>query len=260
VASADKLTIETPEQTSLEYSLAGVGSRFLALAFDSLLQLIASLVLFITAMLLIGGTAELMGLNTWILAGLTLFYFCLYYGYYAFFESIWDGQTPGKRYAGLRVIKDSGRPITPYEAIGRNLLRIVDQFPGIYAVGIAAALISSQNKRLGDLVAGTVVVHEQAFASIQPAWEVGKKSAAAESAAPGGRRYAAERLTAEEFQLIEAFLLRRSSLTDDVRRQTAYQIAARMGHSLAVSPEERPDAESFLEALARERRSVARYI
>ena len=52
--------------------------------------------------------------------------FVLFYGYYAIFEAVWNGQTPGKRLARIRVIKDSGRPITPAESVGRNLMRIVD--------------------------------------------------------------------------------------------------------------------------------------
>ena len=87
--------------------------------------------------------------------------FLLYYGYFAAFEALWGGQTPGKRAVGLRVISVTGQPITTFDALLRNLLRIVDQMPGIYAVGVLSIFFTSRNQRLGDLVAGTVVVQEQ---------------------------------------------------------------------------------------------------
>src|SRR5277367_1415113 len=99
------------------------------------------------------------------MAFIVLAYFVVYFGYFAIFEVLWNGQTPGKKKEGLRVIKDSGRPISPAEAIGRNLMRIVDQLPFLYALGICSVLLSRQNKRLGDFVAGTIVVHEKSLRS-----------------------------------------------------------------------------------------------
>jgi hypothetical protein len=78
---------------------------------------------------------------------------------------LWHGQTPGKRIFKLRVIKDSGRQITLVEAMTRNLLRIVDVLPGMYLIGILSILVSSQRKRLGDMAAGTLVVHASEQAS-----------------------------------------------------------------------------------------------
>src|SRR4029077_8367228 len=156
----------------------------------------------------------------WFVAILVLAYFVLYFGYFAIFEILWNGQTPGKRKEGLRVIKDSGRPITPAEAVGRNLMRIVDQLPALYAVGICSVLLSRQNKRLGDFVAGTIVVHEKSLQDSKPVWE----SSPAIQAAPT-TTFGSERLTPEEFALVEAFLNRRSSLPVDVRFSMAEQIA-----------------------------------
>src|SRR6266849_6462655 len=198
----DKLTIETPEQTVLEFEMAGIGSRFLALAYDTLLQILIGIGLLV--ILLLVGVAMPSSSKTgiWFVALIVLIYFVLYFGYFALFEIIWNGQTPGKKKEGLRVIKDSGRPITPSESVGRNLMRIVDQLPAFYAVGIVSALLSRQNKRLGDHVAGTVVVHEKPFAEVQPEWGSTEKAAAAP--------YGARRLGAEEVQLIDAFLQRRA--------------------------------------------------
>ena len=161
----DHLTIETPEQIPLEFLLAGIGSRFLALALDTAIQVLAGALLLIAATV-IAGTALMDSPQgaTWAMAALALAWFLVQFAYFAFFEALWNGQTPGKRYLHLRVINDSGRPITAYEAISRNLLRIVDSLPGIYAVAIVSALLSAKSKRLGDYIAGTVVVHERPLA------------------------------------------------------------------------------------------------
>jgi uncharacterized RDD family membrane protein YckC len=247
----DKLTIETPEQIPLEFSLAGVGSRFLALAVDTLVQFIVALVLLVVSLLVSSAQAWVWpkGL-TWTAAVVLFALFSLYYGYFAFFESIWNGQTPGKRHCRLRVIKDSGRPITVHDAISRNLLRIIDQLPGVYAVGIVSAVISRQNKRLGDYVAGTVVVHEKPFEEAEPGWE---------ETATDAPLYNAGRLSVEEFQLIEAFLARRFQLDPAVRHQTARQIYERIAPKLEIRPEDNPGLEKVLEAVVRERRRLARY-
>ena len=87
--------------------------------------------------------------------------FLLVWGYFSLFEAFWRGQTPGKRAMKLRVIKDAGRQITLFESLARNLLRIVDYFPGLYLTGVITMLCNKRSKRLGDLAAGTLVVHER---------------------------------------------------------------------------------------------------
>jgi len=82
-------------------------------------------------------------------------------GYFAIFEIFWKGQTPGKRLAKIRVIKESGRPINAYEAIARNSCVRSDVLPTMYGAGIVCMMLNSQNRRIGDFVAGTVVVHDQ---------------------------------------------------------------------------------------------------
>jgi uncharacterized RDD family membrane protein YckC len=190
----------------------------------------------------------------WFLAIIVLAYFVLYFGYFTIFEVIWNGQTPGKKKEGLRVIKDSGRPISPSEAVGRNLMRIVDQLPAFYAIGISSVLLSRQNKRLGDVVAGTIVVHEKSLEDAKPVWQ----SPQAGQAAPA-TTYGSERLTPEEFALIEAFLNRRSSLPGDVRFRMADQIAKQIRPKLSLPPGELLYSEKLLEAVAHERRSSAGY-
>jgi uncharacterized RDD family membrane protein YckC len=252
MSSTDKLTIETPEQTSLEFPLAGIGSRFLAVALDTLLQIAAYIVLGLIAGLVASiGIFGVLG-KQWGLAIVIFIAFLVQFGYFSTFEVLWNGQTPGKRWTHLRVIQDSGRPITPYDAILRNLLRIVDSLPSLYAIGIVTMLISKENKRVGDYAAGTVVIHEEPLEGVNSIWSV----AAPAQAAP---TVPSAQLNMDELQLVETFFERRSSLDPDVRRSMARQIAQRLGERLNVPIEARPDAEKFLEALAEQRRSSARY-
>src|ERR1019366_2225479 len=157
----DNLIIDTPEQIPLEFPLAGIGSRSLALAVDTCIQAGAGLALIASAYAVGARASKMPTKGAWTLAVLVLLWFLVQFGYFAVFESTWNGQTPGKRLSNLRVIQDSGRPITVYEAVARNLLRIVDSIPALYGVAIICALLSAKSKRLGDYVAGTVVVHEK---------------------------------------------------------------------------------------------------
>lgn len=247
MTSFDKLTIETPEQTALELPLAGIGSRFLALAVDYLIQFIAIMALFVVSASV---TIPWEWLGQWVQAFFIFVIFFLSQAYFAFFESLWNGQSPGKRYTRLRVIKEDGRPVSVADAVARNLLRIVDWLPGIYAVGIVVMLLNRQNKRLGDYVAGTVVVHEKPFEEMQLAWDLSER--------PGAPLFHASRLSPEEFALVETFLQRRSHLSDDVRRDMARQIADRVAGTLGTPPALRAVPEVFLEGLARERRGAHR--
>jgi uncharacterized RDD family membrane protein YckC len=254
-APGEKLIIETPEQTSIEFPLAGIGSRFLAHLIDMLIQIAIGTVL---GLLFFGASLTLPGafrdasetVNLWIAAFLILAAFLLFYGYYIFFESIWNGQSPGKRLTHIRVIKDSGQPITVIDAVGRNLMRIIDQLPFAYGIGVLCAWISPQSKRLGDYVAGTVVVHEKPLETVAPQWNAPAQSAA--------HLYGANRLTPEEFALVETFLSRRSALDAGVRYETAAGILRRIEGKLTLPPE-RPSAEKLLEELSYERRSTAGY-
>jgi uncharacterized RDD family membrane protein YckC len=252
MSSADKLTIQTPEQTSLEFPLAGIGSRFLALAIDYLLQAAGYWVLAMIAIAAfsLGKFAQQTGL--WTIAAIVFIIFSVQFGYFALFETFWNGQTPGKRWTHLRVIKDSGRPISAYDAILRNLLRIVDMLPSLYATGLVTMLISRENKRVGDFAAGTVVVHEKPLEGLDSLWNRTASRVEVVRVAQGTQ------LNAEELRLIETFLDRRQGLEPDVRRSMALQIAARLGHRLNIPAETRPDSEQFLEALAEQRRSTAR--
>lgn len=246
MSASEKLSIETPEQIALEFPLASAGSRFLALAIDTLVQIGGFAVLALMALL--AGVMRVdyeSVLGTWALAAVIILGFLLYYGYYAIFETLWNGQTPGKRAIRLRVITTSGRPITVYEALLRNLLRIVDQIPGIYGVALISLFLTERHQRLGDLAADTVVVAEQPIA---------RREVATPERAPAARGRSV-RLTAPELELIEAFLHRRHDLTDAVRSETAAAIAARVRRQLQLSATDATEDETLLEEVAAEARA-----
>jgi uncharacterized RDD family membrane protein YckC len=248
----DKLTIDTPEQVHLEFVLAGVGSRFMAAFLDAVIQFVFYLILFLLSLL--WASSGFFGLEraTWWYALVIFAGFCIYWGYYAIFESLWKGQTPGKRWAGIRVIKDSGRPINAFEAIGRNLARAVDVLPAFYGVGVIVMLLNAKHRRLGDYVAGTLVVHESSDRESTIFFNTPTRTEFALHQAAG--------LTLQEAELIETFLARRLEIPPEVRRFNGQRIADMISARLKIPPESRPaDNENFLELTVREFRSRAQY-
>jgi uncharacterized RDD family membrane protein YckC len=244
--------VDTPEQIALEFSLAGIGSRFLALALDTLLQV----VLYVLVILLAIGVAslgkKLPGIpDRWAAALAVLFLFCIYWGYFAIFEILWHGQTPGKRAVGLRVLKDSGRPITAIEGIGRNIMRAVDGLL-FYAVGIVTMLISRQNRRLGDYVAGTIVVYDKKSPHVQPEWISG-------NSLPSEQPASYKVLTDDDLVIIETFLHRRWDLDAAVRVNTAIKIADRLQQKAGILRDSGQTDEEFLESVAHKLRNQARF-
>jgi uncharacterized RDD family membrane protein YckC len=240
--ASPKLTIDTPEQTALEYPIAGLGSRFLAILTDTAIQFVLAFFVVIGGGILGAGLSEFGGLGPqWIAAIMVFLLFVLYSGYFVLFEIFWNGQTPGKRYAQVRVIKDDGRPIGAYEAIVRNALRIVDTLPALYGVGLISIFLSRQSKRLGDFVAGTVVVHEKTLEGVRPYME----TKIDDTLPPIDDSL----VTLEEVRLIETFLNRRDSLDPAVRTTMAVQIATRLADKMGVKVYGWPRTERFLEAV-----------
>lgn len=258
---ADQLSIDTPEQVALTFPIAGIGSRFVALLLDSLLQLgvvLAALLLLVVVFAALGAHKNVQSLaGKWFIALLIFAGFLLYWGYFALFEAFWHGQTPGKRVMKLRVIKDSGRGITVVESLARNLLRVVDYLPSLYLVGVVTMLANQRNKRLGDLAAGTLVVHERPdtqpplytggnggnfFAPPQP-WQTAAETPSlfpADSVA---------RLSTHDLVLIEAFFARALDLPLQVRAAMAQRILAETVTKMNVpAPDGNP--ERALETLA----------
>jgi uncharacterized RDD family membrane protein YckC len=150
-----ELTILSPEKTILTYPLAGLGRRVAAHLLD---VIIVVSVCFGTAMLgamLVPWVGMLpFGLSMVVLSLLPFFYFIL-------LEGFWNGRTVGKLATGLRVRMVDGTPIKFSAAVGRNFLRVADFFPMVYFTGVLAIFTTPRSQRVGDLLAGTVVVQEK---------------------------------------------------------------------------------------------------
>jgi uncharacterized RDD family membrane protein YckC len=157
-ALGDELVVATPELVTFGYQLAGPGSRFLAQVIDFPIQVA------ILLLALLAGTAAgaLAGNSGVAIIAIIVLAFIVIWGYYPVSEAVWSGKTVGKFAFGLRVVGDQGEPIRVSQAVIRNLLRIVDFLPLFYGIGIIALFWNGRGKRLGDLVAGTVVVRERA--------------------------------------------------------------------------------------------------
>ena len=227
----------------------------MAFAFDILLQIAAIIILvvivIVTFVLLrpflnpvFGGRQFLVFIPVILL----LAQFLIHWGYFIFFEIRWNGQTPGKRRYQIRVIKESGRPVTAMEAIARNLLRPIDAL-GFYAVGLICMILNKQHKRLGDYVAGTLVVYDKKPDRAGVIWNTGNVSHE-EISVP-------VRISPEELALIEAWLNRRYALSAAVRQETALKIISAIRKRTGIEPEEGQSVETFLESLARKARDTA---
>jgi len=249
--ATDKLTIDTPEQVHLEFMLAGIGSRFMAAFLDILIEIVLYLILFLITLIWASSGFFDLTRSIWWSALVTLVLFCINWGYYAIFEAVWKGQTPGKRLAKIRVIKESGRPINAYEAIARNLMRAIDVLPTMYGAGIVCMMLNSQNRRIGDFVAGTVVIHDQRTEEVRPDWNT------AVAAAPANPQLAL--LTSDDLVLIETYLQRRFQLDRSVRDSAAFQIAVRITNKTGLHRDPAQSMDDFLEGVARQIRDTARF-
>lgn len=232
LATEEVLIIETPERVPLHFALASIGNRFLACAIDHSLQTMV-LTLIVIAGLVIANVSSLentiQSAPKWVYAAMILLLFLVFSTYFAFFEWLWSGQTPGKRWLKLRVIREDGRPITFWEASVRNLLRTVDMMPApFYSIGLISVFVTSRDQRVGDMVAGTVVVREReaeapAFAEVfaSPVSD----PALRRSFKPVDFTASLNSLTEAEIQVVETFLRRRWDLSDVPRQWMAWRVA-----------------------------------
>ena len=231
-------TLETPERVDLEIDLAGVGSRSLAYIVDFILVFVVMFASSI-ALLLSGALLGTLAVVIWVIA-----IFLMWWFYFAFFEAVWTGQTPGKRLMGLRVQKVGGYPIGWPEALIRNFLRLVDMMMMSVPIGLIVMLFTRRHQRIGDLAAGTVVVREQTI-HIEDLADLGFTAATAADGTEAARVTGGPELTLEEFELLRDFLQRRDDF-DHLSRH-------RIGNSLAGYLRERLAEQGRLSETLRDR-------
>lgn len=153
-----RVVVETPEGADFQFVIAGAGTRAVAWLIDRLIQAGILVVVSILALFLVPFGEAGAGLG---FGGILIISFLLDWFYFSLFEAYWNGQTPGKRSQGLRVVRTNGTPIDPSSAIGRNFLRAADMLPFFYTVGMISMLMTRRLQRLGDLVFDTMVIDER---------------------------------------------------------------------------------------------------
>jgi uncharacterized RDD family membrane protein YckC len=221
-----RVSFVTPENIEVSYELAGIGSRFLAALVDHLFQILIILAAWFAMSIasqalslsrVFGGGAPL-----WAQAVLALLIFAVLFGYFAAFEIAWAGRTPGKRLAGLRVVRDNGYPLDVYSSLVRNLVRIVDFLPPPYGVGLVSVFVSREYKRLGDFAAGTIVIKEVPYSPITPPTAPPLSTLANLFR---GMIVSVEDITPDEYLLIRRFLDRRLEMDSAAQGHVAMRLA-----------------------------------
>lgn len=242
IETEEVLIIETPERVPLQFALASIGNRFIACAFDHFIQVVILLILGRLAAVATSfefSTEAMQSLPRWVMAIMFIAFFLVIFGYFAFFEWLWNGQTPGKRLLKLRVIREDGRPITFWEAIARNLLRLIDAMPltaiPFYSVGLISVFISARDQRVGDMFAGTVVVRERQDEA--PSFKSVFTTSISDSALRRTQQkvvFTADLgpLTEPEIEVVEVFLRRRFDLADRQRIWMAWRVALPLMYKL----------------------------
>ncbi|HKO44520.1 MAG TPA: RDD family protein [Pyrinomonadaceae bacterium] len=266
-ATEDVLIIETPERVPLHFALASIGNRFLACALDHFLQALA-IALMALAFYILANVSSFGDLVSsapkWVLAVMIVVVFLIFSSYFAFFEWIWNGQTPGKRLLKLRVIREDGRPITFWEAAVRNLLRAVDmQITPFYSIGLISVFLSLSDQRVGDMVAGTVVIREReaeapAFANVFASSI--SDPALRRAFQPVDFTASLTPLTETEIQVVETFLRRRWELVDMARQWMAWRVSMPILYKLRPTYDVTTFTyEGFLEELLHRYRAQHRF-
>lgn len=243
---SDHFEVETPENIRFGYDIADIGSRFLAIFIDSLIQGTLYVVMFFTMIVLVSQLTALdlpRPINDAFGIFVVIALFLIQFGYFLFFEIILNGQTPGKRLFGLRVIKDNGYPLSPIDSIIRNLVRIIDFFPFAYGVGLVTMFMNARAKRLGDFAASTIVVkmrHQVRLQDLNPVTSV--------STAPSNLPAGLSRLAEADIALVESFLQRRATLhnSNALAIQMAIQLARKMEPDTQATPKSADQAIVFL--------------
>ena len=249
--------VETPELVVITYSIAGIGSRVVAALVDLLICFATMAALTIATVVLelpmrIGTSAFGRG-GSWLIAFLVLAQFAVLWGYYVLFEGLRDGQTPGKRLFRLRVVREGGYSVTFGVSALRNLVRVLDLQPGfIYLVGLGSMLATKRSQRLGDLVAGTLVVREEVRELPAAAPARSRARTGADERAP----VLQTQLSEDEYVVLGRFVERWGSLEPLRRAAIAQQLAARF--AAALPDDDRAAAARLLDLHERERQARAR--
>lgn len=237
----EQVDIKTPEYVSLQFHAAGLGSRAAAFILDTILLVIINILIVIA--LIFGLNASIFeyvetDIPSYMFAGVLILMFLLNWGYYVVFEYFTGGRTLGKKMVGIRVIQENGHSITLLASIIRNFLRIIDILPANYLVGMLMIFFHSKHKRLGDLVAGTIVVHERRGKKKKKVSKLDKRIAEKGLSSEGGlvEEWALKSLGAKEWKLLKTYAERLETLNADDRIVMTRKMADILFPKLGLDP------------------------
>jgi uncharacterized RDD family membrane protein YckC len=243
----EEYTIDTPENVTFGYTIAGIGSRFIGALVDTGLLVLALLLLNIAISLLLAWLADsappqpidaeptpdwIAGL---LIAVYALINFGIIWGYYLAFELLWNGQTPGKRLSNTQVVRENGAPAEFAEVAIRNVVRIIDFLPFAYALGFVVMFSNRRSRRLGDFAANTLVIKRQDSVKLSDLG-AGTPVPPAKSPVPASGEMLAlypnlAQIGEDEYQLVRDVLARHTAGTagSDLLQRLAVAMAARVG-------------------------------
>ncbi len=257
--------VDTPENVTFAYDVAGIGNRFIAALIDSVLILLAlsllNLIIFVSISLIESPAIDLPASDDapgWISGLLIALYilvnFVIFWGYYVLFEYLWNGQTPGKRVVKIRVLRTDGNPAGFIESVIRNLVRVVDFLPSGYGLGLVIMFFNKEARRLGDFAAGTLVVKDRSENTLTLITPPKMTSAAAVDEALLLRYVHIRRLSAEDFELVQDAVNRMAN--GGITRNLLYRLAQVIALKLEVEPPSVTNAKAFLSEVLRAYRQI----
>lgn len=258
----DTFTITTPDHVELEFEPAGPVSRFGALIIDFSLIFLLLIVVFMAVI----GSAAATGafreasrggglLASWTFALVFLLLFIILWGYFVLFELLLNGQTPGKKVMGIRVIRDDGLPVSLRECAIRNLVRAADMVPPpTFVVGGLVAFFDPRGKRLGDMAAGTLVIREDFGVEPKVSHKAGAHWAARLEAGQSRQAVTLPRgkINAGQVGVIQQYMSRRFKLNPARRKELAWKVALPFLELMGEDPERirtRPDRRDYCETI-----------
>ncbi len=251
----NRFSLRTPESVELEFTLAGIGNRALALCIDyPLWLLIMSGFIFLWSFLsdqVLDLIIELSGdadsVYLWLAGIAILIFFSIYVGYFVLFETLWQGQTPGKRIAKIRVICNDGRPVGLVQSTLRALLRPIDDFPFLGLIGGLFIFFTPKEKRLGDYLAGTLVVVDEQAVKLAELYVSSQAEAFADSLSGLAQL---SRLLPDDFAVIREYLERRSQMLPGARNAVSTRLTQEVRERIQLdSLPESISPDVFLEAV-----------
>ncbi|MBL8952608.1 MAG: RDD family protein [Myxococcaceae bacterium] len=217
-----QLDVATPERVGLSLPIAGIGYRSLAWLIDvSLILSFWVIAYFLYALTGPDVMKVVGGMSTFVRVAAVLGFFFFQWVYWTACEVLWRGQTPGKRFMKIRIVRSDGSPVGVLESAVRNLLRLVDFLPIGYGLGALVMLVDPKHRRLGDLAAGTVALREEQI------------DLSGYAAAPPAVAAATRELTPHEHELLRELVARFDGLEQPARLSLVQKLAARLGEDPA---------------------------